>query len=369
MTQHVAYVPGESSSAVTAAQAAALSTSGVSWGAILAGAVAAAALSFILVILGFGLGLSSVSPWSGEGLSAKTITFATAGWLVFTQLASAGIGGYLAGRLRVKWAGVHTHEVYFRDTAHGFLAWSVASLLTAALLGSAVGSVISGGAKLAGSGAAAVAATGAAGAAVAGNTSGSGNQAGMGDAASGYFIDMLFRPQSAASAPANAPAAAGTAAPVPGAESAPLALAPAAGGPAPRAADEPRDAGIAPAQRLEVTRIFANALHQGALPDADRAYMGQLVARRTGLSQADAEKRVADIFANSKKALDDAATKAKEAADAARKATAYGSLWMFFSLLLGAFVASLSATYGGRRRDLPSFAAPVTVTREPVIDN
>ena len=298
--------------------------SGVSWGAILAGAFAAAALSFILVILGFGLGFSSVSPWSGNGLSAQTIGWSTVAWITFTQIAASAIGGYMAGRLRVKWASVHTDEVYFRDTAHGFLAWAVASLATAALLSTAIGNVISSGAKVAGSAGAAVAAAGTT--AAAGSVAAAdGNTA---DAVSGYFIDTLFR------APATGAPATADATPV-----------------APLANGAPDSSPLAPAQRNEVTRIFANALRTGALPAGDKTYVAQVIAKRSGISQADAEKRVDDTYAAYKKAIDDATTKAKEAADTARKAAAYGSLWMFVALLCGAFIASLAATFGGRLRD------------------
>src|SRR5690242_19838439 len=102
------------------AERASSSTSAVSWGAILAGAAAAAALSLILLILGTGLGLASVSPWAHNSVSAETFGVATILWVTFTQLAAAGLGGYLAGRLRTKWVAVHSDEVYFRDTAHGF---------------------------------------------------------------------------------------------------------------------------------------------------------------------------------------------------------------------------------------------------------
>ena len=107
-----------------------IQASAVSWGAIVAGAAAIAALSLILLILGTGLGLSSVSPWTYSGVSATTFGVSTILWLIFTQLFACGIGGYLAGRLRTKWIAVHTDEVYFRDTAHGFLAWAVAALAT-----------------------------------------------------------------------------------------------------------------------------------------------------------------------------------------------------------------------------------------------
>ncbi|MEO7243105.1 MAG: hypothetical protein ABIW85_09355, partial [Variovorax sp.] len=123
------------------------STSGVSWAAIFAGALAAAVLSLVLLLLGSGLGLSAVSPWANDGVSATTFGVGTIVWLTLTALAASGLGGYMAGRLRTKWAGLHTHEVYFRDTAHGFLAWALSTLISAALLSSAIGSIVSAGAK------------------------------------------------------------------------------------------------------------------------------------------------------------------------------------------------------------------------------
>lgn len=117
-----------------------LNNPGVSWGAVLAGAAAAAALSFILLILGVGLGLSSVSPWS---FNATAIGVSTIAWLAFMQLAASGIGGYMAGRLRVKWSAIHTDEVHFRDTAHGLLAWAVATLITVAVLAGGTRAVLS----------------------------------------------------------------------------------------------------------------------------------------------------------------------------------------------------------------------------------
>src|ERR1700692_4378147 len=101
--------------------------SAVSWAAIAAGAVAAAALALVLIAFGAGLGLSAVSPWSDTGVSASTFKNGTGISLVLGAVMSSAIGGYLAARLRVKWAGVHTHEVFFRDTAHGFLTWAFAT--------------------------------------------------------------------------------------------------------------------------------------------------------------------------------------------------------------------------------------------------
>src|ERR1700691_4165089 len=117
-------------------------SSGVSWAAVIAGGFVTAALSLILRALGSGLGLSSVSFWSNVGASSSTIGKAAIVWLILMQIMSASMGGYLAGRLRTKWANIHTDEVYFRDTAHGFLAWAVALVITAAFLVSAGTSMV-----------------------------------------------------------------------------------------------------------------------------------------------------------------------------------------------------------------------------------
>ena len=112
-------------------------SSAVSWAAILAGAVVAAAGSLILLALGSGLGLAAISPWSNAGATIGAFTVASAIWLILTQWIASGLGGYLTGRLRIRWLSTHPHEIFFRDTAHGFLAWALATVATAALLGSA----------------------------------------------------------------------------------------------------------------------------------------------------------------------------------------------------------------------------------------
>ncbi|WP_398491404.1 hypothetical protein [Variovorax sp.] len=299
--------------------------SGVSWGAIIAGAAGAASLSLVLLLLGTGLGMSSVSPWAREGASATAIGIATILWLSFTQIAASGLGGYLAGRLRTKWAGVHTDEVYFRDTAHGFLAWAVATLVTAALLSSAVGAILGAGAQ-AGSAVAGGAATAAVGASAgaASSASQSGTAAGSGPLS--YFVDSLFRQD--AGTPVSNPSDAGTST---------------------VSASPSQDR---TASNAEVTRIFVNSVATGALPPEDTKYVAQVVSQRTGITQQDAEKRVSDVYAKAEAALRDTQAKAKQAADAARKSSAYTALWLVVSMLIGAFIASFAATYGGRRRDL-----------------
>src|SRR6202165_6011215 len=122
-------------------------SSGLSWAAVIAGAFVAAALSLILLALGTGIGLSAVSPWSNLGASASTIGKAAIVWLIIIQIIASAMGGYLAGRLRTKWATIHTDEVYFRDTAHGFLVWAVGLVVTAAFLAFAATSLIGGAAQ------------------------------------------------------------------------------------------------------------------------------------------------------------------------------------------------------------------------------
>lgn len=271
--------------------------SGVSWGAVFAGAAAATALALILLILGFGLGLSAISPWSYNAAAIGTSTIA---WVAFTQLAASGVGGYLAGRLRMQWPSVHTDEVYFRDTAHGLLTWSVASLISAALLAGVVRALL-GGALDISAGAAATIAPAVAGTAA----SSSGSVSNPVD----YFSDMLLRTDQATPDTSN------------------------------------------PGTRSEVARILITSMHDGKLESEDRNYLARIIAKRTNLSQADAEQRVDAIYARANQAVSDAQEATKRAAESTRKTAAHSALWMFVALLLGAFVASLAATYGGRQRD------------------
>jgi len=343
---------GDVATVVTAPIVAPASESAVSWGAIFAGAAAAAALSLILLILGVGLGLSSVSPWSFEGVSKETFGWSSIAWLTFTALAASGLGGYLAGRLRTKWTQIHGDETYFRDTAHGFVAWAVATLLTAGLLTSAIGGVLGAGAKVAGATAGAAASTAGVAAAGAGAAAAGGPEGDL-----NYWVDSLFR---SASAPAT-----DTAAAPPAPTAAPMD--PAVPPPPAAASAGPRDARMGPPPRpmpghgpmddrrevrAEVNRIIVNSLQGDGLDAADTQYLSQLIARETGMSPTEAQARVNDVQTRMRAALEKAKNTAKQAADDARKATAYAALWLFITLLIGAFFASLSATWGGRRRDL-----------------
>jgi hypothetical protein len=278
--------------------------SAVSWAAIIAGAAVASALSLALLMLGAGIGLVSVSPWSTNNVSVTTFGILAAAWFIAVQLFSSGVGGYLAGRLRTRWVSVHTDEVYFRDTAHGLIVWGVGAIVTAWLLTSGAASVVSGAAHAGGSALEA-----------AGTASGGPAAQAVGQAASSernstaYFTDMLFR------------------------------------------ADHPDTSGDPGAARAEVGRILVTDALSDEMPAGDKAYVAQVVAARTGLSQADADKRVSEVVEQAKNAKDKAIDTAKAAADAARKTGVYVALWAFISLLVGAFSASYMATVGGRVRD------------------
>jgi hypothetical protein len=249
-------------------------TSGVTWSAVLAGAAASASLGLILLALGTGLGLSSVSVWSTVGASASAISKAAVLWLIVMQITSSSMGGYIAGRLRTKWTSIHGDEVYFRDTAHGFLAWSVSLVVAAAFL-------------------AAAAAT------LSGSPDSRNVSEGKGQVqdSSNYFVDELFR------------------------------------------AAAPKQDAIS-STNAEAGTIFVHALRIGELATADQQYLSQLVVGRTGLSQAEADARVREVF-----------SQAKQSAEIARKATAHSLLWLFVALLIGAFCASFTATIGGKQRD------------------
>src|SRR5665811_851434 len=116
----------------------------VSWPAIAAGAIAAAAMTLVLLAFGAGMGFSAVSPWGNSGISASTFQISTALYLMVVALLASALGGYIAGRLRTRWVGVHTHEVFFRDTAHGFLSWALATVLSAAFLTAAASNIVGG---------------------------------------------------------------------------------------------------------------------------------------------------------------------------------------------------------------------------------
>jgi len=172
-------------------------------------------------------------------------------------------------RLRVRWADLHSDEVFFRDTAHGFLAWAVSTLFVFGLL--ALG-------------------------ASAGNSDRQDNGPDV-----GYYASSLYR---------GATAAVGDVTP-------------------------------------ETAAILASDSASGNFPADDRAYLARQVAARTGVSQAEAESRVNATIDR----INADRQKIAQAAETARKAAVGFSVTLFISLLVGAFIASVSAALGGRLRD------------------
>lgn len=284
----------------------------VSWGAVFAGGVGAAAFALILLTLGTGLGLTAISPWSSGTSNARAFGFAAVVWVCVTSILTSGLGGYLAGRLRHRWLAVDIDEMHFRDTAHGFLSWAVATILTAAILTSAVSGIVRTGAQ-------AAALTASTGSGLTMETMQRGNAAAaLNTWPLGYFVDSLFRMP--------------------------------AGVPATSTADASGRDGLS---RMETARILLNSAATGdPLSPEDTAYLSQLVAQRTGLAPDAAQARVTATYTRLLQKISALDAAAKDAADKARKITIGASLWLFISLLMGAFSASLMATYGGRVRQL-----------------
>lgn len=278
-----------------------LNQSAVSWAAVIAGAVIAAALTVTLLIGGTGLGFLAVSPWQNEGASAETLAVGTIVWLFVTQVIAYGVAGYVAGRLRTKWADTHVDEIYFRDTAHGFLVWALSAIVGIMLLGSATASMVASTAKIGASAAGAtVSAVGAAAAPVIKEN----------DSFSlDYFTDTLLRAEGLQTTYDQS---------------------------------NPRN---------EVSTILTRAMIQGQIADEDQEYLVKVVSERAGISADDAKTRILQVMERAQKAAHEFELKAKETADTARKAAVTFALWSFLSLLLGAFVASFAATVGGRTRD------------------
>jgi hypothetical protein len=263
----------------TPTQVAEAAMSGVSWAAVAAGAIASLALTLLLLSFGAGVGFAVVSPWGGSGVSSTTFEIGTGLYFIVMAMMSSAIGGYLAGRLRTKWVGVRASEVLFRDSAHGFLAWAAASVIGALLLASPASSIIGSG--------------------LSGATQAAANSA-QSSPMDGY-VDTLLR--------SDNPSAQGQ--------------------------QGPSDT------RAETVRLFSATFRNGKdLSTEDRSYLAKVVSARTGLSQADAEKRVNDVAAQVKTDL-----------EKARKTAMQLAIWLTLSLFIGAFSAALAATEGGGLRD------------------
>jgi hypothetical protein len=221
--------------------------SAAAWSAIIAGALASIAMTLILLAFATGLGLAVVSPWADSGVSATTFKWGSGALMLLLAVMSSAVGGYVAGRLRTKWTGVHTDEIYFRDTVHGFLAWALATVVGVVLLASAASTIVGGAASGAGQ-----AAGQAAGAAA--------RNAGPMDG----YIDTLLRSDPAANRNPADPAA----------------------------------------SRAELTRLLTKPLRTGEITAADRTYAAQMIAARTGIPQAEAEARITQVINQAKEAAD-----------------------------------------------------------------
>lgn len=260
--------------------------SALSWAAVFAGAIIGAALSAMLVIGGAGLGLLVASP---DDMDGTVLAVGTIVWLLLTQVFAYGIAGYVTGRLRTRWTDAAADEIYFRDTAHGFLAWALSVVIGLVLAGSAVTSMLPGmtqaGTHLVG------------GAQVEAHAQTSPHHA------MGYSADALLR------------------------------------------SDETEP--VAPQVREEIARILGHSVMHDGLADEDRAYLLNVIVQHTDIDESTAEQRLTQVEAS----MESAEEHFRSAADTARETAAAFALWAFVALFVGAFVASLAATWGGRKRD------------------
>ena len=310
---------------VSPAAVAAVPVRSVQWGAVILGALAASAISMVLLTFGAGIGLSATSAHPYAGASAKALAVISALYAAVTMVAAFAAGGYITGRMRIP----QTEELAegdFRDGAHGFAVWALSLVVGGVVAASGVAGIlktaVEAGTAIAGGAAAGAASNPALGQAAA-------NRISM--TPTDYAVDRLFAPAPAA-APA-APAAGGAAAPAAGATPAPAGMAMQA---APSRADV-----VAP-----VNRIWAASIKSGQLDPRDRATLVATVQQQTGLPQAEAEKRVDEAYAQ----LKDAEQKAREAAEKARKAALITAFAVAATLLLGCAAACAGATTGSRHR-------------------
>lgn len=265
----------------------------VDWAAIIAGIALASAISIILLAFGSAIGLSLVNFRTFEGVAPVWVAVVAATWLLWVEVSSFMAGGYIAGRLRRRFADATEHEVDVRDGAHGLLVWAGALVVGAII---AVGGV---GAALNAIGSAASTATIAA--------SNVADDAAVAVDPNAYFTDLLFR-----SPPGATPAA-----------------------------------GTLQDFRGEATRILATGAAEGEVSADDRSYLAQLVASNTGLPADQAQARVDQVMT----AIDDAKAKAADAAEAARKTAVLAAFLTAASLLVSAAGAWWAASKGGRHRD------------------
>lgn len=266
---------------------------GTSWGAVLAGTAVAAATTLVLALVGSGIGLYAASPFSGGGPDASTFAVSAGIWLIVMQWLSSGLGGYVAGRLRTPWTSTRGDEVLFRDTAHGVLAWAVATLLTVMMFSHAATGLVSTAAR----GAAAV--------------SGSAVQAAASAVGpvSEYDLDRLLRPSQPTALPGPDQSQIGS----------------------------------------EIASIVTRGIRTGDIPQADRNYLAQVVAARTAVTPEEARARVDQLIQGAR----ETARQAAQAAEAARKTSARVALFTALSMLIGALIAGAAAGYGGKARDEP----------------
>jgi hypothetical protein len=276
-----------------------VSAPSIDWSAVVGGAFVATALSFVLYSFGSAAGVASVSPWSYNNPSAKTLGIIAVIYVLLAMIGSFIAGGYVAGRMRKPSYETTIGERQLRDGVHGLVVWGLGMVLGALVAMSVAASAVSGAANIAASAAstAGAAATGAAATAAANTPT---------DQINGW-IDTMLRTGSTTG----------------------------------------QQGGRAENDRAEFLRIFQRSWATGDVSQDDRNYMAQVIAARAGIPEDEAKKRVDTAVQKAK----DAAAAAKDAADKARKAAAILAFLLGAASIVAAGAAYWAATAGGEQRD------------------
>jgi hypothetical protein len=289
-------------------------TSGVDWKSVIAGAIAASAIFGLLTAFGTALGLSMTSAHRGSGVSGTTLAIAAAIWIVMVHVWSFVAGGYLAGRLSDV-PDLQPEEAEFRAGANGFMVWALGTAISLVFLAFVSGTIVRSTATAVGQAASGVAQA-------ASSLSGE---------SVSYVSDALFRAQTASP-----------------------------GGAQPTASAQGRPD---PAMVAEAGRIVTVGLADGSLNAADRSHLAQLVARQTGLPEAEAQRRVDETYARAKAMKETAEQKVRDAADKARKQAVVAAFLAAAASLAGLIAAAWAAGIGHEHKNTRQYPTVFSASR------
>jgi hypothetical protein len=272
----------------------------VAWGAVIAGAVVALAVSFMLNALGAGIGATTVDAAARDTPSAATFGIGAAIWVLIANLIGLAAGGYVAARL----SGTADNT---DGTLHGLAVWGTTFLISAVLLGNLVAGV----ASTAATGASSIIGGAARGAGTA--VAAAANTPGAGDALQNATQGVLDRVQGTLSGGGGAPGL--------------------------MTSDQ---------RKAEMAALAARRVAEGRFTPAERERLNALVAAEYNISLTEAQQRVDEAEQQAAQAAQQAEATVRRAADAAASGAATTGFSIFGIMLLGAFASVFGARRGTR---------------------